>query len=416
MSVRTWLRPFASTVITLLAALLVLLALIVPDQITRLPPDNSVFTALVRIPIEAMAAIAVLLVLPERARRWLATMLGLILGLLTVLKIMDAAFFAVLARQFDPVLDWSLLPAGYGVVQDSIGKTAAAGVAVGLIALAVAIPALMALAMRRLSRLLAAHANVTRRTVFAFSCAWLILAIGGIQFVAGVPVAATSAIDLARDTTLNLPHDLADKRTFAREVAVDAFRDVPDNQLLTGLRGKDVILSFVESYGRDAVQNPEFDGQVLQQLRADDGKLTAAGFSARSGFLTSSTSGGNSWLAHSTLLSGLQIDNQQRYRSLVTTDRLTLTKAFSRAGFRTVGVEPGVTYAPEPGPRAISTVTSRSGIRTPSAIAARLIVPGFRRSAGRRCPINSYCPSLESWNTAKPPDHPRAARCSPRSP
>ena len=53
------------------------------------------------------------------------------------------------------------------------------------------------------------------------------------------------------------------------------------------------------------------------------------GFAARSGFLTSPTVGGGSWLAHSTLLSGLWIDNQQRYRDLVASDRLTLDGAFA---------------------------------------------------------------------------------------
>ena len=50
-------------------------------------------------------------------------------------------------------------------------------------------------------------------------------------------------------------------------------------------------------------------------------------------------------MAHATLLSGLWIDNQHRYRTLVTSDRFTLTGAFARAGWRTVGWEPGVTRA-----------------------------------------------------------------------
>jgi sulfatase-like protein len=338
-------RPAGSAVVTALAALLVFFALIVPDQITRLPPGNSVLAALVRIPIEALVATALLLALPARARDRLAALLGLVLGLLTIIKIIDMAFFAVLAREFDPVLDWILFPDGYHFLEDSIGKAGAFGVAAVAVVLIMAVLTFMTLAVRRLSRLLAAHAGTTRHTVFAFSAAWVILAVLGVQIVGGIPIAARSAAELARDTALKVPQDIADQKTFAKEVQVDAFRGLPDDQLLTGLRGNDVILAFVESYGRDAVENPEFNGRVLDQLRADDGKLAAAGFASRSGFLTSSTAGGGSWLAHSTFLSGLQIDNQQRYRSLVNTDRLTLTKSFKRAGYRTVGVEPGVTYA-----------------------------------------------------------------------
>ena len=78
-------------------------------------------------------------------------------------------------------------------------------------------------------------------------------------------------------------------------------------------------------------------------LDAGTRRLRAAGFAARSAFLTSPTSGGGSWLAHSTLLSGLWIDNQQRYHNLVASDRLTLNGAFRRAGWRTVGVMPAIT-------------------------------------------------------------------------
>jgi dihydroorotate dehydrogenase len=76
-------------------------------------------------------------------------------------------------------------------------------------------------------------------------------------------------------------------------------------------------------------------------LDAGDRRLRAAGFTSRSAFLTSSTAGGSSWLAHATLLSGLWIDNQQRYDELATSHRLTLTRAFQRANWRTVGVMPG---------------------------------------------------------------------------
>ena len=65
--------------------------------------------------------------------------------------------------------------------------------------------------------------------------------------------------------------------------------------------------------------------------------MQAAGFGSKSGFLHSPTFGGLSWLAHSTLQSGLWIDNQQRYDQLLASDRMTLTGAFKQAGWRTVG-------------------------------------------------------------------------------
>ena len=74
---------------------------------------------------------------------------------------------------------------------------------------------------------------------------------------------------------------------------------------------------FVESYGRVAVQGSSVSPRVDAVLDRGDAQLRAAGFSSRSAFLTSPTFGGLSWLAHSTLQSGVRIDGQRRYDQLV---------------------------------------------------------------------------------------------------
>jgi hypothetical protein len=136
-----------------------------------------------------------------------------------------------------------------------------------------------------------------------------------------------------------------DEREFTAQASDDPFRSVPNGDLLTALRGKDVMLTFVESYGRSAVEDPRYAPQVDAVLDAGTAKLAAAGYSARSGWLTSPVAGGGSWLAHSTFHSGLKIGNQQRYQSLVASDRLTLGAAFKRAGWETTGVMPATNRA-----------------------------------------------------------------------
>jgi hypothetical protein len=100
------------------------------------------------------------------------------------------------------------------------------------------------------------------------------------------------------------------------------------------------VLVFVESYGRVAVQDSPFSAEIRAAL--DDGTraLRGAGFGARSAFLTSPTFGGVSWLAHATLQSGMWIDSQQRHDQLFDSDRLTLSSAFAKAGWRTVADVP----------------------------------------------------------------------------
>ena len=102
------------------------------------------------------------------------------------------------------------------------------------------------------------------------------------------------------------------------------------------MRGKDVLLVWFESYGRVALEESSFAPGIAEVLREGNRELTAAGYRSRSAFLTSPTFGAGSWLAHATLQSGVWADSEQRYGQLLDSDRLSLTRAFGQAGWRTV--------------------------------------------------------------------------------
>ncbi|GAB3815860.1 alkaline phosphatase family protein [Micromonospora zhanjiangensis] len=325
---------------TVLAAVFVLAALVLPNA--GVPLSLGAF---LRIPVEGLVVVALLLVLPGTPRTVLAALFGAVLGVLTVVKIVDFGFYSVLVRPFDLVRDWSLFADGYGFVRDSFGQLGAVGAATAAVVLAVGVPVLMTLAALRLARVVRRHRRPAAGTAGALAAAWVVCAVFGAQLVPGAPVAASSAAGLAYGRTLQVRDGLRDRQVFAGEAAVDAFKEADTDRLLSGLRGKDVIVSFVESYGRSAVEDPEISPRVDAALAAGTERLNAAGYASRSGWLTSPTAGGGSWLAQATLLSGLWIDNQQRFNDLVTSDRLTLTSAFKKADWRTVGVMPGITAA-----------------------------------------------------------------------
>jgi phosphoglycerol transferase MdoB-like AlkP superfamily enzyme len=333
-------HPVAARVFTVLAGVLVFTVLALPDHLGQLTPG-----ALIQIPVEGLAVAALLLVLPRRAGRVVAVLVAVILGLLTVLKIVDMGFYEALGRPFDPVIDSSLLRDAVDTLGKTFGKAGAIGTTVGVIAFVAAVFTFLVLAMLRLTRLVGRHRAVTARTVGGLAVVWLACALLGAQLVPGVPVAAHSAAAVAYDSTRLAEASLRDPQVFAAEEAVDAFRDTPGDQLLTALRGKDVIFTFVESYGRSAIEDPALGQIVNPVLDAGTRQLSAAGFASRSAFLTSSTYGGGSWLAHSTLQSGLWINTQQRYGKLVSGNRLTLASAFKRAGWQTVDVLPGTAGA-----------------------------------------------------------------------
>jgi hypothetical protein len=338
--VRRGVHPVAARVTTALAGVLVFVALIAPKEVSQLTPG-----ALVRIPVEGLVGVALLLVLPSRARRVVAVLGGVVLGLLTILKILDMGFLAALARPFDPVLDWVLVDDAVSFLRDSIGQAGAIGSVVAAVGLVAAVLVLMTLSVLRLSGLVVRHRTTATRGLAVLTTVWVACAVLGAQIVAPVPIAARSAASLAYQEALQVPASLQDQQAFAAEAAVDAFRDTPSEELLTALRGKDVVFSFIESYGRDAVEDPEFASQVGAVLDDGNRRLGAAGYASRSGFLTSPVAGGGSWLAHATFRSGLWIDNNQRDRSLVSSDRMTLTSAFQRANWQTAAVMPGTSEA-----------------------------------------------------------------------
>ncbi|WP_328429829.1 sulfatase [Streptomyces sp. NBC_00443] len=325
---------------TVLAGALLLFALLVPNRLERLGPE-----AFFRLPAEGILLAGLLLALPPRSRRLMAVVSGALLGLLTVLKFVDMGFYQVLARPFDLVLDWILLDDAAEFVRESFGRTGQVLAVVGVIVLFAAVLVLMTLAMVRVTNLMVGHRAVAARTTLILGTAWITCMTLGIQ-VTGVPLATKGNAEFLNNRVDQVRAGLRDGRVFQKQASVDAFAKTPPDQLLTGLRGKDVLFTFIESYGRVAIDDPAMAPQLDATLTAGTNRLKAAGFQSRSAWLKSPVTGAGSWLAHSTFLSGLWIKNQQRYRSLTTSDRATLNSYFRKTGaWRTVGVVPGVRRA-----------------------------------------------------------------------
>jgi hypothetical protein len=338
-------RTVAGVVLTVAAAAFVYLALVVPDALARPKAGTNPVSAFVRLPIEVIIGAAVLLALAPRWRRWASVLFGLGLGVVVVLKVVNAGFRVVLGRQFNPVLDWPLFSDGYNALTETDGRATAIAAVIGAIVLSLLALAVCVLAVRRLATVTVRFPGVARRTLVGLTAVWIALAVSGVTWFPNYPVASDSAAALLKTTATQVPAALRDQRQFAATAENDPYRQVPPAQMLTGLRGKDVVIGVVESYGRSSLTNPTMSSIVEPALRADEKKLTDAGFAARSGWLTSSTYGGGSWLAHASFQSGLWIDSTQRYRQLTATDRVTLTSAFHDAGWQTVGIEPGNTVA-----------------------------------------------------------------------
>jgi phosphatidylglycerophosphate synthase len=329
------LRGAIAAGLTIAALLFVWAALVVPERPGLLSPGS-----LVRVPLEGLVVIALALALPTKPRRVLAWVVGPLLGILIVVKVLDLGLYTAFDRPFDPIADWRYTGIGIETLRDSVGSRDAYFVVAGAAMLIVSILVLTTLAVRRLIRVAAGHRRWSLAAVLAIGTVWLLCWGFGAQLVSQVPIASTSTADLAVDEVVAVRTGIRDRAVFADEIRRDRFRATPGDQLLTGLRGKDVIVAFVESYGKVAVEDSAFSPSIDALLEQGTSQLEAAGFHARSAFLTSPTFGGASWLAHSTLQSGVWANRQWRYDQLVASDRVTLSQAFKRAGWRAVDFVP----------------------------------------------------------------------------
>jgi hypothetical protein len=308
-------------------------------------PSALVWGSYLRLPIEGIAGLALLLLLPGRWQRPLALVAGIALGFGAVFTAFDVGFVSVLARPFDPVLDSPLIADGVGFVGSTYGAAAEVVAVVGAVVLAVVLVGGLGLAARRVVGAAARHPRGSMRVLAALGGVWLVGAVAGLTAAPGVPVAAATTAAATVDRADRMRTAFADAARFRAESGRDAWAATPGPDLLGALRGKDVVVAVVESYGRAAVTDPGLAATVTPALDAGQARLDGAGYGVRSGFLTSSVVGSGSWLAHATLLSGLRVDNQQRYLTLTSSDRFTLSGAFARAGWETVAVQPGTTRA-----------------------------------------------------------------------
>jgi len=329
--------------IALLAIVLVWADLLVPDRAWQITP-----AAFVRIPVEALVLVAVALVLPARSRRIVAAVAGSLLGVLTFAKILNIAFFEVVGRAFNPVHDWGEIGSAVGVARDVIGPTRAdlllAALALGVLLLVCAITA----ATIHITTVAARHRRASVRGLVPLTAVWAVCAGLSLQLVPGSPVASTSTVGLAAGQVRAAT--FSDQRYFAQLVTHrDPEASIPASDLLSGLRGKDVIIAFVEGYGQVAIQGTSFSPGIDAVLRRSTASLGRAGWSTQSAWTISPGFGGISWFAHSTLQSGLWVDSAQRYSELVRSSRFTLSDAFDKAGWRTVSDSPADEWKWPPG-------------------------------------------------------------------
>lgn len=310
------------------------------------------------IALEALIVIGAFLALPPR--RWVQPAAWIVSALLVAFGILllgDATARTSLARPLNLYLDLQLLDAVSNLLSGSLGP--ALGLLVLVVGVVVAGGSFVVLAVLLETLTGLADADVGGQTGAASRrpsdrrAMWVgaALVVVGLALIPlrwahpGGVVFGLTSVQLVREQTRQAVRMVGERTRFAAEFdgSPSLYEGTPG--LLAGLGGRDVVMAFVESYGMTVLDDERYAPVVRPRLAAMEEKVAAAGLHMATGALVAPSQGGQSWLGHGSVLSGLWLENQLRYDLLLASERGTLVDDFRAAGYSTVAIMPAITMA-----------------------------------------------------------------------
>jgi hypothetical protein len=322
------------------SALMVFLALVLPNH-----PSMLKLSSLNEWPLEL--PVILLCMIAFGRHPWVVWTLALVLVAVTFIKLADIGMFMAYDRTFNPILDMFLIDAGIGLLSESLGKTLtylaiAACVVTTILWLFAMVRSLRVWGAVKVPHTARVSAMVVALGLSGWSAADAGHHLGYWTFERSPPGSAwTSRVAIERATEVRAT--AADLAQFVEAAQSDAFADAEN--LLGGLDGHDVVFIYIESYGRASFDNPLYAPTHVKTLQTNEQAIADAGFAMRSGWLTSPTAGGQSWLAHGTLASGLWTSDNGRYTAMLASGHKWLFHFAQDAGYRTATIMPAITMA-----------------------------------------------------------------------
>jgi len=290
--------------------------------------------------LEAGALVGAVALLPARPwARWVAAAVALLVVAMTIVGLGDTAMRLSLSRPLNLYVDIWLLRSVWHLAVGAVGAPMAT-LAFILVPVALAgVAALLAWTLTPADRSRSVlGTRLTALGLFLFvAAAILVERVPSLEYHVDAPAART----LAEQARIFV-RTLGERERFAAalERIPDSYADLPG--LLARLEGRDVVLGFIESYGTTALEDPRYRGVVGARLDDFERRMEEGGLHLVTGRLVSPTQGGQSWLAHGSMLSGIWLDNQIRYDMMLGSGRETLVDDFQRAGHRVVAVMPAI--------------------------------------------------------------------------
>jgi hypothetical protein len=266
------------------------------------------------------------------ALRWITV----VWVLLVVGRYADVTATALFGRDINLYWDLRFIPD----VVSLLAKAAHVWLVLGVVAALTVVLAALYFAMRWAIRLVTtASMNPPSRSPLAWIAAAVLL-----LFLVNLLGGYVPAVRFARPVTF----------TYARQIGVAAramagTTTVPASPPMTAdlarVKGADVYLIFLESYGAVTFDRPAFAHGLTAARHEFEQAILDSNRDVVSAFVESPTFGGNSWLAHISLMSGIEVRGPDVNAMLMAQKRDTIVTAFKRRAYRTIALMPGLWQA-----------------------------------------------------------------------
>lgn len=295
--------------------------------------------------LEAPLLVGTFALLPRQ--RWssiIALPVAGVLVLLATVALADSVVRHVLARPLNLYLDIHLLDSVIHLLTGTLGLVLGTAVVIAAVGVLALLTSLLSGLLRRV-RVSGTGIRVHTTGLALIACFGILFGLRATR--TDMPMLArTTALPVAKvatEQTRHLFRMLNERNAFLAELTNQPpdYADVPG--LLHRLRGRDVLLAFVESYGISTLDDPRYNTVLGPRLAQLEHRMAAAELQLATGSLVAPTQGGQSWFSHASFLSGAWLDNQLRYDLLLASGRETLIDDFRRAGYRTVALMPAIT-------------------------------------------------------------------------
>ncbi len=280
-----------------------------------------------------LAAYMLALVLASRTRAASAASLRVVTAVwicFVLGRYADVTATALFGRDINLYWDLRFIPD----VVSLLAKAAHVWLVLGVTLAIVVVVAVLYLVLRWAHGRVAAAAHDSRER-------WVLVALAVLVVVPGIPIARPVTLTYARQVSVAL-------RAMTGRTTVAASPAMTSN--LARVKGADVYLIFLESYGAVTFDRPEFASRLTAPRSDFEKAIHDTRRDVVSAFVESPTFGGNSWLAHISLMSGVEVRDPDVNAMLMAQKRDTIVTNFAREGFRTVALMPGLWQAwPEGG-------------------------------------------------------------------